>query len=221
MLTQRCALTVQLQPSMTHIPGLVASMHSRNARHHRNTDHTIASPSHLIGPSRALNTLRLTLIATIPDRAVRSPTDQCRFLASLITIRSHTRCRTTHSRGAEALIDSFHQLEDTVLASITHLYFLSTRNFLHRSIPNGEGGSSPPLLICNDRHSTPREGRNRRPTVSSGLFRYARGWRVAEEDGGKRRGGGTTYKPADAIMTEVAFKLLWPVACTIGVCSPP
>lgn len=147
MLTQRCALTVQLQPFMTHIPGLVASMHSRNARHHRNTDHTIA-PSHLIGPSRALNTLRLTLIATIPDRAVRLPADQCRFLASLITIRSHSRCRTTHSRGAEALIDSFHRLENTVLANITHLYSLSTCNFLHRSIPrpDGEGGPSPPLI---------------------------------------------------------------------------
>lgn len=148
MLTQRCALTVQLQPFMTHIPGLVASMHSRNARYHRNTNHTIAR-SHLIRPSRPLNTLRLTLIATIPDRAVRSsPTDQCRFLASLITIRSLALVNDALARSGNSyrFIPS---IGWKTTASITHLYSLTTCNFLHRSVPkcsNGEGDSSPSLI---------------------------------------------------------------------------
>lgn len=65
---QRCAWTVQLQPSMAHIPGWTAStMHGRSARYHKNTEHTIAR-SHLMSPSRASYTLRLALIVTISAR---------------------------------------------------------------------------------------------------------------------------------------------------------
>jgi len=109
MVTQRCALTVQLQPFMTHIPGLLAStMHIRNVRYHRNTEHTIAR-SHLISPSKALNTLRLALISTIPDRAVRSsPADQRWFLASFITIRSLTLQNSTFARSDSRMNLSIH-----------------------------------------------------------------------------------------------------------------
>lgn len=83
-LIQRCALTVQLQPFMAHIPGgLVAStMHGRNARYHRrNTEHTIPRSHLIISPSRALNTLRLALIATIFDRTQSVRSSPVDFLA--------------------------------------------------------------------------------------------------------------------------------------------
>ena len=114
MVTQRCALTVQLQPFITHIPGLLAStMHIRNVRYHRNTEHTIAR-SHLISPSKALNTLRLALIATIPDRAVRSsPADQRWFLASFITIRPLPLQNSTFARS-----DSNEPIDSSILKTL-------------------------------------------------------------------------------------------------------
>lgn len=66
-LIQRCALTVQLQPSIAHIPGgALSTLPGRNTRHHKNTDHTIAR-SHF-SPFRALNTLLLPLIFLDPTR---------------------------------------------------------------------------------------------------------------------------------------------------------
>lgn len=42
-LIQRCALTVQLQPSIAHIPGgALSTLPTRNTKQHRDTDHTIA-----------------------------------------------------------------------------------------------------------------------------------------------------------------------------------
>ena len=80
-LIQRCALTVQLQPSIAHIPGgALSTLPDRNTRHHNNTDHTIAR-SHF-SPFRPLNTLLLPLIFLDPtrrsskgtkDRVVRRP----------------------------------------------------------------------------------------------------------------------------------------------------
>lgn len=196
MLTQWCAITVQLQPFMTHIPGLVASVHSRNARYHRNTEHTIAQ-SHLISPSRALNTLRLTLIATISDRAVRSSSaDQRRFLASLITIRSL-------ALQNDALARSGHPHRFIPSIGWKTLYHPLVF-FIHSQLP--QEAHLLHLSICNDRHFALR-GRNCRPTVSSGLFRYTRGRLVAEEEE-KEEVMKTTRRPADVIVTEVAFKLL-------------
>lgn len=133
IITQRCAWTTQEQPFMAHIPaGLVAStMHSRRTRYHRNT----IARSHLISPSRALNTLRLTLIATIPDRdrSVRSsPADQRRFFVPLTTTRSlalHNDALARSGNPVPLPIHSTDRSEDTVLASIAHLYSLSTCNF--------------------------------------------------------------------------------------------
>lgn len=50
-LIQRCALTVQLHPSIAHIPGgALSTLPTRNTKQHRDTDHTIArsrsSPLH-------------------------------------------------------------------------------------------------------------------------------------------------------------------------------
>lgn len=180
MVTQRCALTVQLQPFMTHIPGLVAStMHGRNARYHRNTEHTIAR-SHLISPSRALNTLRLTLIATISDRVVRSsPADQRRSFASLITIRSLAlqNDALAQSRNSYRFILSIVRH----CAREYHLYSLFTCDFHLRSIPHADGEREVHLLLLsirNDRHST----LHRRNWRLSGLSRYARGQLVTEEE---------------------------------------
>lgn len=42
-LIQRCALTVQLHPSIAHIPGgALSTLPTRNTKQHRDTDHTIA-----------------------------------------------------------------------------------------------------------------------------------------------------------------------------------
>lgn len=64
-------MTVQLHPSMEHIPGgALSTLPLRNIRHHNNTDHTIAR-SHF-SPSRALNTLLLPLIL----RSCQDPREQ-------------------------------------------------------------------------------------------------------------------------------------------------
>lgn len=188
IVTQRCALMVQLQPFMTHIPGLVAStMHGRNARYHRNTEHTIAR-SHLISPSRALNTLRLTLIATIPDRAVRSsPADQRRFVASFITIRSLALQRTNalaRSGNPYRFIPSigrhcarnYHPLVFFIRlqTSSTDRFRVRTEREVHLL----------PLSISNDpndRHIALEETGGR-------LFRYARGRLVVEENEDEKEG---------------------------------
>lgn len=63
-LIQRCALTVQLHPSITHIPGgalsTLAGRTTTTTMHHTNTDHTTAR-SHL-SPSRPANALPPPLI---------------------------------------------------------------------------------------------------------------------------------------------------------------
>lgn len=148
MITQRCDWITQEQPFMAHIPaGLVVStMHSRNARYHRNT----IARSHLISPSRALNTLRLTLIATIPDRG---GLDHHQLISvdssSLMTTRSFALQNDALARNGNPVplpIHSTDRSQDTV-ANIAHLYSLSTCNF-HWSIPrlDREGGSSPPVI---------------------------------------------------------------------------
>lgn len=45
-LIQRCALTVQLQPSIAHIPGgALSTLPTRNTKQHRDTDHTTIARS--------------------------------------------------------------------------------------------------------------------------------------------------------------------------------
>jgi len=190
MVTQRCALTVQLQPFMTHIPGLLAStMHIRNVRYHRNTEHTIAR-SHLISPSKALNTLRLALISTIPDRAVRSsPADQRWFLASFITIRSLTLRNSTFARSdSNELIDSL--ILKTLCLQVSPtciLYPLGISSTDRFRVWTEREVHLFSLSICNDQHSTLHErklaGNCARTTC---LSRYARGRFVVEENEEKR-----------------------------------
>lgn len=116
-LIQRCALTVQLQPSIAHIPGGAHStLPGRNTRHHNNTDHTIAR-SH-ISPFRALNNTLLLPLIFLDIQHDDPPTQG----------NKRPRCSTT---AIDRLFDSLAALIS--LTSFHRAPLLERRPHFHRS----------------------------------------------------------------------------------------